>query len=240
MNTSSTGGGLKSVWRKYAEFVVGSPSLAAFIRFELIYTLFASLGGALGLACRRLLYPKIFAAVGKNTNFGKNIGIRGAAKISIGNNVAIDDNCFLDARGSGGRIVIGDNVIISGGTVLRTRDGGELRVGDGCSIGRSCQLGTQSKLVLGNDILLAAYVYISAGGRHRFDGPETAIIKQGLDPSQGVEIGDGCWLGARTTVLDGVAVGQGTVVGAHSLVTKSLPAMVVAHGTPARVTKSRA
>ena len=238
MNTSTTRGGLKSVWRKYAELVVGSPSLSAFVRFELIYTLFASLGGGLGLACRRLFYRNIFATVGKNTNFGKNISIRGAAKISIGNNVVIDDNCSLDARGAG--IVIGDNVIISGGTVLRTRDRGELRVGDGCSIGRNCLLGTESKLVLGKDILVAAYVYLSAGGRHRFDDPETAIIKQGVATSQGVEIGDGCWVGTRTTVLDGVTVGPGTVVGAHSLVTKSLPKMVVAHGTPARISKSRA
>ena len=237
MNTSNSRGGLKSAFLKYTEFAVGSQSWAAFIKFELIYTLFASLGGALGLACRRLFYPKIFAAVGKNTNFGKNVGIRGATKIFIGDNVSIDDNCFLDARGS--RIVIGDNVIISGGTVLRTRSDGELRVGDGCSIGRNCLLGTESKLVLGKDLLLAAYVYISAGGRHRYDDLETPIIKQGVAPSQGVEIADGCWLGARVMVLDGATIGRGTVVGAHSLVTKSLPEMVVAYGTPARIAKSR-
>ncbi|MDR3088284.1 MAG: hypothetical protein LBU39_00490 [Desulfobulbaceae bacterium] len=239
MNISNSRAGQNSAFRRYAEFTVGTQSLTKIIKFELIYTLFSALGGALGLLCRRVFYPLIFAAVGKNTHFGKNVGVRGAAKIHIGNNVSIDDNCFLDARGEEARIVIGDNVILSGGTVLRVR-GGSLLIGDGCSIGRDCLLGSESRLILGKDALLAAYVYIVAGGRHGFDDPDTAIIKQAVAPSQGVEIGDGCWLGARVTVLDGATIGRGAVVGAHSLVTKSLPDMVVAHGIPARITKNRA
>jgi galactoside O-acetyltransferase len=52
-----------------------------------------------------------------------------------------------------------------------------------------------------------------------------------------VQIGARCWLGAHVTVLKGVSIGEGTVVGAGSVVTKSLPPDVIAVGNPARVLK---
>lgn len=50
-----------------------------------------------------------------------------------------------------------------------------------------------------------------------------------------VRIGKNCWLGAGVTVLPGVTIGDNTVVGAGSLVTRDLPANVVAVGSPCRV-----
>jgi acetyltransferase-like isoleucine patch superfamily enzyme len=50
-------------------------------------------------------------------------------------------------------------------------------------------------------------------------------------------IGARCWLGAHVIVLKGVTIGDGTVIGAGSVVTKSLPAGVIAVGNPARVLK---
>ena len=54
-----------------------------------------------------------------------------------------------------------------------------------------------------------------------------------------VVIGEDCWLGAGVIVLPGVRIGDGTVVGAGSVVTKSLPGNVVAAGVPARVIRPR-
>ena len=53
-----------------------------------------------------------------------------------------------------------------------------------------------------------------------------------------IHIGPNCWLGANVTVLPGVTIGDNTVVGAGSVVTKDLPANVVAVGSPCRVLRA--
>lgn len=50
-----------------------------------------------------------------------------------------------------------------------------------------------------------------------------------------VTIGENCWLGANVTVLPGVTIGDNTVIGAGSLVTKDIPSGVIALGTPAKI-----
>jgi acetyltransferase-like isoleucine patch superfamily enzyme len=58
-------------------------------------------------------------------------------------------------------------------------------------------------------------------------------------PTGGSVIEDGVWIGARCTVIGRVTVGEGTVVGAHSLVKESLPGMTVAYGSPAKAQRER-
>lgn len=50
-----------------------------------------------------------------------------------------------------------------------------------------------------------------------------------------VNIGDNCWIGANVTICPGVTIGENTVIGAGSVVTKDIPANVVALGNPCRV-----
>lgn len=230
--------GSQSALKKYGQVAVGSTSLLALLRYESILFLCTNLFGAAGIVLRRFFYTYIFQDFGRNVTVGRGVTIRGAGKIRIGDNVMIDDGCVLDARGEGTEIVIGDDVILSGATVVRARNA-ELHIGRGCSIGRNCLLGTDRKLLVGEEVLLGAYTYLCAGGVHRFDGPEVSVLSQGILESEGIEVGDGAWLGARTTVLDGVTIGRGTVVGAHSMVNRSLPEMSIAFGSPARVRKKR-
>ena len=61
------------------------------------------------------------------------------------------------------------------------------------------------------------------------------LREQGLQYNMPVTIGKNCWLGAGVIVLPGVTIGDNTVVGAGSVVTKDLPANVIAVGNPARV-----
>lgn len=64
-----------------------------------------------------------------------------------------------------------------------------------------------------------------------------ALREQGYQYNAPVHIGKNCWLGAGVIVLPGVSIGDGTVVGAGSVVTKDLPAGVLALGTPCRVVR---
>ncbi|MBR3078170.1 MAG: sugar O-acetyltransferase [Oscillospiraceae bacterium] len=64
---------------------------------------------------------------------------------------------------------------------------------------------------------------------------DPALREQGYQYNRPVRIGRNCWLGAGVIVLPGVSIGDNTVVGAGSVVTRDLPANVVAVGSPCRV-----
>ncbi|MDA8164477.1 MAG: hypothetical protein M0017_05535 [Desulfobacteraceae bacterium] len=225
---------------KYALLAVGSRSLLGLLYSEMAIGLWGGSAGAFGYFIRQKAYRRLFKAAGQKPVIGKNVTIRGSRNITLGNNVFIDDQCVLDARGPRAAITIEDGCFISRNTIIRTRNG-EIVIGREAVIGCNCLLGTDSRLHVGAEAMLAAYVCIVGGKQHRFDDPEVPIIRQqGFRPSRGgVEIGPGAWLGVRTTVLDGVVIGKGTVVGAHSLVNRSLPEMSVAFGSPARVRSRR-
>ncbi len=224
--------------QKYALLAVGSTSLPALLRYELLTGLLSGLPGALGYAARRRFYRPLFRSMGRNVTIGRHVTVRGGLRISLGSNVFIDDHCVLDARGPHAAITIEDDVLIARNSVVRTR-GRELRIGRGADVGSNCILATDSRLSIGADVLIAAYTYVVAGGNHRFADRSRPIKEQGIVSKGGSVIEDGVWIGAHSTVFDGVTLGQGTIVGAHSLVTRSLPPMVIAHGCPARVQRER-
>jgi maltose O-acetyltransferase len=81
---------------------------------------------------------------------------------------------------------------------------------------------------IGNHVLLAPYVYIVDCDQHEVE-PGRALRKEQ------VIVGDNVWLGRNATVLPGVSIGSGSVIGANSVVTKDIPSNSFAAGVPARV-----
>ena len=71
---------------------------------------------------------------------------------------------------------------------------------------------------------------------HNFSEGDLAIRKQGVS-RKGVSIGNDCWIGANTAILDGVELKDRTVVAAGSVVTKSFEGNVLLGGIPAKVLK---
>jgi acetyltransferase-like isoleucine patch superfamily enzyme len=90
---------------------------------------------------------------------------------------------------------------------------------------------------IGDDVMLGSAVHIYVAN-HRFDDLSRPAIDQGHQHSQGVIIHEGAWVGAGTIVLPGVEIGANAVVGAGSVVTRSVPPAVVAAGNPARVIRT--
>ncbi len=226
-----------SARQKYATLVVGRPGLRALLAYELIITLSQSLPGALGLALRKLLYPKLLGACGRNVVFGQNVVLRHPHKIHIADNVVVDDNCLLDAKGESNRgIRIGSGVFIGRNTILSCKNG-DIELGDGANIGFNCELFSASSVRVGAGTLLAAYTYV-IGGDHDFSDPSKSILEQGRK-SDGVQIGEGAWIGAGAKVLDGVSIGDKAIIGAGAVVTRDVPARAVAVGIPAKVVSNR-
>ena len=226
-----------SALSKYRALVVGRGGLWTLIKYELITTFCASVPGALGLVLRRRLYPVLLGKVGRNVVFGQNVVLRHPHKICIGDNVVIDDNCVIDAKGDSNQgITIGSGVFIGRNTILHCKNG-DIVIGDGVNIGFNCDLASSHLIEIGPRVLIAAYSYIVAGG-HGFDRADTAIMDQGR-VAKGIRIREGAWIGAGVIVQDGVTVGEDSIVGAGAVLNDSLPPKVVAVGVPARVLRSR-
>lgn len=226
-----------SARQKYAALIVGRPGFGALLAYELVVTLSQSLPGALGLALRKVLYPKLLGSCGRNVVFGQNVVLRHPHKIHIADNVVVDDNCLLDAKGESNRgIRIGSGVFIGRNTILSCKNG-DIELADGANIGFNCELFSASTVTVGAGTLLAAYTYV-IGGDHDFSDPSKSILEQGRK-SDGVQIGAGAWIGAGAKVLDGVSIGDAAIVGAGAVVTHDVPAQAVAVGIPAKVLSNR-
>lgn len=109
----------------------------------------------------------------------------------------------------GKNIKIGKNVFIN--ACCRFQDQGGIEIGDGCLIGHNTTIATLN---------------------HDFNPNKRA----NLHPAP-VKIGKNVWIGSDCTILPGVEIGDGAIIGAGSLVTKSVPANSIALGSPARVIK---
>jgi acetyltransferase-like isoleucine patch superfamily enzyme len=226
-----------SARQKYAAFVVGKPGLGALAKHELIVMLAQSRAGALGLALRKALYPRLLGGCGRNVAFGQHVVLRHPHKIHVGDDVLIDDNCLLDAKGETNRgIRIGSGVFIGRNSILSCKNG-DIEVADGANIGFNCEVFSASTVRIGARALMAAYAYVIGGDHDRSD-PSVPVLDQSRR-SEGVTIGDGAWIGAGAKILDGVSIGDGAVVGAGAVVREAVPARTVAVGVPARIVSAR-
>jgi acetyltransferase-like isoleucine patch superfamily enzyme len=226
-----------SAREKYTALVVGRPGLAALVKHEAVTLLSQSVPGALGLALRRALYPTLLGACGRGVVFGQNVVLRHPRKIRIGDDVVIDDNCLIDAKGSANAgILIGDGVFVGRNSILSCKEG-DIEIGAGANIGFNCEIFSASRVTVGPSTMLAAYCYV-IGGDHDMSDASAPVLAQGRR-SRGVTIGAGAWLGAGAKILDGVSIGDGAVVGASAVVRESVPPGAVAVGVPARIVGRR-
>jgi acetyltransferase-like isoleucine patch superfamily enzyme len=139
------------------------------------------------------------------------------------------------------RIAIGDHVFIGADSWLQTLPDAEnksvaLSIGTGCSFAGACVISAVRSVTLEEHVLLARNVYIS-DHIHKYVDTHLPVMAQGLDKIQPVLIKRGAWLGQNVVVCPGVTIGAGSVIGANSVVTKSIPDYCVAAGAPARVLK---
>lgn len=226
----------KSRLEKYCDLIVGKRGFWNMLKYEFIMS-FAMKPGALGLLLRARLYPKLLKRCGKNVHFGTNVVLRHPYKIDISDNVVIDDNCLLDAKGTDNNgIRIGSGVFIGRNSILSCKNG-DIVLGDNVNIGFNCEIFSASNVTLGTNTLVAAYCYFIGGG-HDYDQTDVPILEQGRC-SHGINVGEGAWFGAGTKILDGVNIGQHSITGADSVVTRDIPEYAVAVGAPAKVIKDR-
>ncbi len=224
---------------KYKTVFTGKVSFFYLLKYEFIITFIAPLPGALGLFLRKLFFKTLFKKTGKGVIFGKNMTIRHPKKIEIGNNVVFDENSVIDAKGDDNiGIKIEDNVFIGRNTILSCKEG-NIKIGEHSNIGANCYLISETELTLGKYVFIAGNSYMVAGGNHSYENKDEPMMFQPSKSKGGIKIGDDVWIGASCTILDGVNIEKGSIIGATSLVNKSIPSYSIAVGIPAKVIKKR-
>lgn len=227
-----------SALRKYQDLFVGNRSVWDLLKFELLTVCLTNRSGMLGFFLRQRLYRFLFKHLGKGAVIGPGVTLRQPGKISIGNGCVIDEHARLSVQGSGpAEIRLGHGVFVGRGSIINTR-GGAVDIADHTTIGSYCRISTLASVTIGKYGMIAAYCYIGGGnhGSHRTDIP---MALQEPEDRGGVRIGDDVWIGAHTTVADGVTIGRGSIIGAMSFVNKDVSEYSIAFGCPAKVFRKR-
>ena len=114
-----------------------------------------------------------------------------------------------------------------------------IEIGDNVFIGDKSTLTTVVPMFIGNDVMFGPEVMILSGDHNISVAgkPMSAVHTGGINLT--VTIENDVWIGSRATIMKGVTLGEGSVIGAASLVTKSLPPYSINIGTPCRTIKCR-
>lgn len=136
-------------------------------------------------------------------------------------------------------IELGDRVMIREGAYLcancKKASHPTLVISNGANIGHYAHIVANHEVVINTNVLIADKVFISDCS-HNYENIEMPIIFQGVKDIKAVHIGEGSWIGDNVSII-GADIGEHSVIGANSVVTKDVPAYSVAVGCPAKVIK---
>lgn len=135
-------------------------------------------------------------------------------KVKVGNNCLFQQTNTIYVQGDGNRVEAGDDVIFGRNVSIVLAEGTKCSIGSGCRFANGVRIRTSDQ----------HFIFDESGER----------INQAKD----VCIGEHVWLGDSVIVMKGVTIGEGSVVGMDSMVTKNIPTQSVAVGKPAKVIRS--
>lgn len=177
--------------------------------------------GTLGII--KLFYFKIrtFFLSKKSRLIRFPIIIRGKKGIDFGDNLTTGVGCRLEAYSS----------------TKKT-----LKFGKNVQINDYVHITAMSKVIIGDNVLMASKIYISDCTHGFYGGSENDSSPNEIPTSRSYEvkhvvIENNVWLGEFVSVLPGVTIGEGSIIGANSVVNKSIPPNCIAVGSPARIVK---
>lgn len=220
---------------KYRALTHGNISIFSVIRNELLTLFFGYLPGPLGLALRKIFFPKMFKKCGKGVIFGYGLTFRHASKIELGDNVFLDDFAMLDAKGeSNNGISLGNGVFVGRMTKIYCKNG-DITIKEKTNISSMCTIYSNNSLTIGKGCMIGAYTYILSGGEYDYRTEVPYCEQYGMETKGPLNIGDDCWIGTRVTILDGAQnIGDGSLLAANALAIKPVPCNTILAGVPGK------
>ena len=172
---------------------------------------------------------------------GRRVRIKNAKKIILGKNATFNSNCYINAMSKNG-VKIGDNFALGRDGIIDCTGviselGESLTIGNNVGISPGLIMFVRGNITIGDDVIIGPHVTIIAEN-HRFDEKDITIRQQGVT-RKGISIGNNVWIGANATVLDGVHIGDNSIIAAGAVVTKDVEANSIVGGVPAKLIKTR-
>jgi acetyltransferase-like isoleucine patch superfamily enzyme len=187
-----------------------------------------------------ILISKIFEKI---ANYWNSIFCRGASEADSSVRF-LSGAKIINARKSPNCILIGFDTIVRGELLTFAHDG-SIEIGASCYIGENSRIWSAKKIEIGDRVLISHNVNIhdtdghpiNAGARHKHFQEILTVGHpcENIDiPTAPVTIEDDVWIGFNSTILKGVTIGRGAIIGASSVVTKDVPAYTIVAGNPAK------
>jgi acetyltransferase-like isoleucine patch superfamily enzyme len=168
---------------------------------------------------------------------------RFSSAVKIGRGSSIAWRRIRNADGNS--LVLGENSIVHA-EISFEKTGGEIRIGNRCFLGRS-HLVCYRSIAIGDDVIMSWGVTIVDHDSHSVEWEKRREDVRHWSsgrkdwkhvPHAGVIVKDKAWIGFNVSILKGVTIGEGAVIGACSVVTHDIPSYSLAVGNPARVVRS--
>lgn len=173
--------------------------------------------------------------------------------VQVGQGFFIKGRLLLKLRGKRSNVVIGNNVSVFGELDIRNRENGTIILGNNVVVDGPCRLvaARDAVVTVGEGSALTPYLLLNAGadvriGKGTIIGPRASInasehvfrrdtpVRQSGYEHAAITIGDDCWLAANVSVVKGVTIADGSVIGANAVVTRDTAPYSVNAGVPAR------
>lgn len=146
--------------------------------------------------------------------------IRNSEQISIGNNVFIGKNSTM--------------VVVIRDKKLDKKI--KIKIGNNVEATSELQIHAINSIIIEDNVLIAANVFI-VDCSHGYENARIPYKNQGLDKIAPVLVKKGSWIGQNVVILQGVTIGEYSIIGANSVVTTSIPDRCIAVGSPAKPIK---
>ncbi|RZJ51234.1 MAG: acyltransferase [Chryseobacterium sp.] len=177
----------------------------------------------------------------KGMLLGKRVSFFNPSKIKWGKFLRLGNDVFVSALSKHG-IEFGNNVSIGAFSRIIVSTsfnniGEKIKIGNNVGIGEFAYLGGSGGLEIGDECIVGQYLSCHPEN-HNYENLDLPIRNQGVN-RKGIIIGKNCWIGSKVSILDGVKIGNGCILAAGSVITKSFPDNSIIGGIPAKLLKMR-